>query len=118
MKCFVPGLRKSNGQGKAGHRSVNALVQENVQWPVAPVLRIQRQLGRELELRLGYMMGGARWALTAEEDDSVVVRLLGEILNVEFVPVTRGCARKKVFQSSHMSICKYFKSHEVRELKK
>lgn len=118
LKCFVPGLRKSNEWCKAGHHSVNALVQENVQWPVAPGPRIQRRLGRELELRLGDMMDGTRWTLTGEEDDSVAVRLSGEILNTEFFPVTRGCARKKAFQSAHMSKCKHFKSYEVRELKK
>lgn len=113
MKCLLPGQRKSNEKGKVGHHSVNALVQENVQRPVAPGPRIQRQLGRELELRLGDMMDGTLWALTGAEEDSVAVRLLGSILNVEFFPVTRGCARKKAFQSSQILICKYFKSYEV-----
>lgn len=63
-------------------------------------------------------MDGTRRALTGEEDDSVAVRLSGEILNAEFFPVTRGCARKKALQSVHMSKCKHFNSYEVRELKK
>lgn len=116
MKCFAAGLHTSNGRGKAGHHSVNALGQEHGRWPAAPGPRIQRQLGRELEVRLGDMTGGTLWSLTGEED-SVAVKLLGEILNVDFFPVTRGDARKKAIKSFHILICKYLKRYEVGDSK-
>lgn len=112
MKYFASGLHKSNGRGKAGHHSVNALVQECGQQSVALGQRIQKQLGRELELSVGYMMGGGLWSLTGEEG-SVAVWLYGKLLNVEFFPVTKGNARKKTFESFHVLICSYLKGYEV-----
>lgn len=73
-----------------------------MQRPVALGSRIQRPLGREVKLRLGRRMDGTR-GLIGEYEESVAVRLLGGILNVEFFPVTRGCARK----NSNQPICQY-----------